>query len=403
MPKRSKCVVLILDGAAGWPCEELGGLTSLEAAHTPHLDELTPQGTLGLVRTVPLELEPSSAIACMSVLGFEPERYYAGRGPIEALAMGIELHPGQAALRCNLIAVENGIMTSYNAGHIDPGEAGELLQALRPRLESPGIRLYPGVGFRSILTVQDGAEVAATRCIPAHDIADKPVADFLPRGPGAALLVDLMERSKTVLAEHPVNQERRRRGDLPATQIWLFWPGMRADGMPSFESRFGMRAGLTSAVDLLRGLGRQMGLRFLDIRGVTDGDDNDFAGQMNGALAALESLDLVVVHVEAPDEAGHAGDPGAKVRAIECIDRLMVSQFRNRPDLRVLALPDHPTPLAVKTHVAEPVPFLRWGPGCRPNRAARFTEREAEETGVMVEPGWALMGHFMQAGESLWS
>lgn len=399
MTQIRKSVVLILDGAAGWPHEALGGLTTLEAARTPNLDAITPEGILGLVRTVPESMEPSSAIACMSVLGFEPERYYAGRGPIEALAMGIDLKPGQAALRCNLVAVTDGVMKSYNAGHIHPDQASLLLQTLREHLETPRLRLHPGVGFRSILTVDDGADVVATECAPAHDIADKPVAAHLPKGPGSALLVDLMDRSEEILRDHPVNLARVVKGEFPATQVWPFWPGMRAEGMPSFESRFGLRAGITSAVDLLRGLGRQVGLHFLDIPGVTDGDDNDFEGQMRGALAALEDLDMVVVHVEAPDEAGHAGSAEAKVRAVEQIDLLMISQLRERGDVRLLALPDHPTPLALKTHVADPVPYLMWGPGCGTNGASRFTERAAAATGVTVDPGWELMRRFTRCGE----
>jgi 2,3-bisphosphoglycerate-independent phosphoglycerate mutase len=393
---RVKWVVLIVDGAAGWACEALGGKTSLEAAVTPHFDALAAQATVGLAATVPAGMEPSSAIACMSVLGFDPSLYYAGRGPIEAMALGIDLAPGQAALRCNLVTVDDGSMRSYAAGHISSKESHELVEALEDALGSDGVRFYPGVGFRHILVVDQGEDLVKTSCTPPHDIADKPVADHLPKGPGAPLLLDLMERSKAVLAEHPVNRARIADGRLPATQVWLFWPGLQAVRMPSFADRYGRRAALTSAVDLLRGLAKQASMETLEIPGVTDGNDNDFAGQMEGAIASLRDYDLVVVHVEAPDEAGHSGDVAAKVEAIEQIDALMVPQVQALAGgVRLLVMPDHPTPLVLRTHVAEPVPFLLWGSGFSANGAAAFTEAEARGTGLLVDPGHELMARFV--------
>jgi 2,3-bisphosphoglycerate-independent phosphoglycerate mutase len=346
---------------------------------------------------VPQGMEPSSAIACMSVLGFDPAAYYAGRGPIEAMALGIDLGPGQAALRCNLVTVVEGSMRSYAAGHISSQESHELIVALEAALGSDGVHFFPGVAFRHILVVDQGGDLVQTSCTPPHDIADKPVAPYLPQGPGAGLLLDLMERSKTVLADHPVNRARVARGQLPATQVLLFWPGLQAKRMPSFADVYGRRAALTSAVDLLRGLAKQAAIEVLELPRVTDGNDNDFEGQMAGALAALSERDVVIVHVEAPDEAGHSGDVAGKVEALEFIDALMVPQVEALGgDVRLLVMPDHPTPLVLRTHVAEPVPFLLWGPGFEPNGAAAFTEAEAAGTGLLVDPGHGLMARFVE-------
>jgi len=407
----------------------------LEAARTPNLDRLAREGTVGLADNVPEGMEASSAVACMSVMGFDPAVYYAGRGPIEATAMGIELEPGQVAMRCNLVTVLDGRLVSYSAGNITSEESARLIASLRERLGEVGgggpgrdrLNLYPGVGFRHILTVREGADLLATSFTPPHDITGRPVAGSEPVGPGAGLANDLMEWSKGVLAGHPVNEDRVARGLLPATQIWLFWPGMKPAGMPSFaESYGGRRAALTSSVDLLRGLALQTGVDCLVIPGVTDGGDNDYEAQMAGALEALDDHDVVFVHVEAPDEASHAGDIAGKLRALERIDALMIPQAiamgerpggasagpgRDRspapaeapggaPDdgsggLRLLVMSDHPTPVELKTHVAEPVPFVMWGPGFAANGAEAFSESEARATGFAVAPGHLLMSVFL--------
>jgi 2,3-bisphosphoglycerate-independent phosphoglycerate mutase len=415
-----KYVVLIIDGASGWPVGALGGRTSLEAARLPNLDRLARQGALGVVENVPPGMEPSSAIACMSVMGFDPAAYYAGRGPIEAMAMGVELEPGQVAMRCNFVTVIDGRMASYSAGNISSGEAAELVEALRKGLRDlldERMELRAGVSFRNILTVREGAALLETSFTPPHDIADKPVTPALPVGPAADLVLELMERSKLVLAGHPVNEARVERGQSPATQIWLFWPGMKPADVPSFAERYGGRsAALTTGVDLLRGLALQTGVDVLHLPGVTDAGDNDYSGQMAGALAALSDHDVVFVHVEAPDEAGHAGDVAGKVRALEQVDALMVPQLLALADkgargggavgpgvgesggIRLLVLADHPTPVEIKTHVAEVVPFLMWGPGFAANGAKAYTEAEARATGFAVAPGHKLMGIFLGNG-----
>jgi 2,3-bisphosphoglycerate-independent phosphoglycerate mutase len=399
-------VVLIMDGASGLAVEELDGRTSLEAAATPNLDRLAREGAVGLAHTVPEGLEPSSAVACMSVLGFDPTAFYAGRGPIEAMAMGIDLEPGQVAMRCNFVTVLDGTMVSYSAGNITAPEAAELLAAIDTELGNGRLQFHPGVGFRSVLTVREGSELLETTFTAPHDITDRPVAGAGPVGPGSGLIAGLMERSKAILADHPVNKARVRRGLPPATQIWLFWPGTRPGQMPTFLEAYGKRAALTSAVDLLRGLAVQTGVDFLDIPGVTDESDNDYYVQMEAAIASLDRYALVFVHVEAPDDASHAGNVPGKVKAIEHIDALMVGQVLSRADaggadsvgeVSLLVLPDHPTPLALKTHVADPVPFVLWGPGFAANGAARFTEAEARATGFAVAPGHLLIRRFLAA------
>jgi 2,3-bisphosphoglycerate-independent phosphoglycerate mutase len=426
-----KYVVLIIDGASGWPVASLGGRTSLEAARIPNLDRLAREGTVGVADNVPKGMEASSAVACMSVMGFDPTVYYAGRGPIEATAMGIKLEPGQVAMRCNLVTAMDGRLVSYSAGGISSVEAAELIAALREAFADERLELYAGVGFRHILTVREGADLLATSFTPAHDVSDRAVDDFGPAGPGAALVRDLTERSKSVLAEHPVNKARIARGQLPATQVWLFWPGVEPESVPSFRAANGGRsAALTSAVDLLRGLAVQTGVDLVVIPGVTDGDDNDYEAQMLGALSALEDHDVVFVHVEAPDEASHAGDVEGKVRAIEQVDALMVPQVMRMAagaavdgggaargegagggaapgrggsaagGVSLLVLPDHPTPVDIKTHVAEPVPFVMWGPGFAANGAQAFTEKEARATGFAVAPGHLLLSMFLGGGSA---
>lgn len=399
-----KYVVLIIDGASGWPTAACGGRTSLEAAFTPNLDRLAREGCVGMAANVPEGMEASSAIACMSVMGFDPGKYYAGRGPIEAAAMGIDLEPGQVAMRCNLVTIADGIMASYSAGNIPSAEAAELVAALQGGLGDARYGFYPGVSFRHICTVRDGEALLETTFTPPHDISGRSIDGSLPRGPGAAIALDLMERSKAVLEGHPVNERRLARGRPAATQIWLFWPGARSAEMPAFAELYGgRRAALTSPVDLLKGLAVQTGMDFLQIPCVTDGPDNDYEGQMRVALAALADHDLVFVHVESPDEAGHQGDAAAKVDAIEKVDALMVPQVTDAATaggaagdgLRLLVLPDHPTPLEIKTHVAEPVPFLMWGPGCAANGARAYTEEEARATGYAVAPGHTLMSMFL--------
>jgi len=388
-----------MDGASGLPLPGREGKTSLELAHTPNLDAMVPEGILGLVRTVPPGMEPSSACACMSVLGYDPKVFYRGRVAIEARSMGITIDDGEVVFRCNLVAVRDGKMWSYSSGYISTDEAQALITALNESLGSDEVQFFPGVRYRHLLKLKGHEDTLLAKCTPPHDIPDKPIADFLPRGSGSEPLRDLMARSEAVLREHPVNIERKARGDIPATTIWLFWGSGQLPDMPVFKQIYSLNAAMTSGVDLLRGLARMVGMDVLDIPGVTDGLDNDYAAQAIGALKALEEHDLVVIHIEAPDEAAHDASINDKVEAIQRIDREVVGRLRSRgEDLRLLIMPDHPTPIPVRTHTADPVPFLLWGPGFTPNGARGFTETEAKKIGFFIEEGYKIMGKLVREG-----
>lgn len=388
-----KYYILIVDGASGLPLAERDGKTCLELAHIPNLDAMAQEGVVGLARTVPEGMEPSSACACMSVLGYDPKLYYRGRSAIEARSLGIPINEGEVVFRCNLVAVRDGKMWSYSSGYISTSEAQALITSLEESLGNDNVHFYPGVSYRHICKIKGREETLLATCTPPHDISGKPIAEFLPHGSGSELLRELMAASEPVLREHPVNLSRKARGDIPATMIWLFWGSGQIPDMPPFKETYGLTAAMSSGVDLLRGLARMMGMQVLDIPGVTDGLDNDYAAQVRGTLETLKNCDLVVTHVEAPDEAGHAGSTDDKIEAIQRIDRDMVSQLRSRQldNLRVLIMPDHPTPIPVRTHTPDPVPFLLWGAGFEANGAKGFTEAEAKSTGIYIEDGYTLI------------
>ncbi|MEE8599183.1 MAG: cofactor-independent phosphoglycerate mutase [Dehalococcoidales bacterium] len=388
---------MIIDGAAGLPLTERGGKTCLELADTPNLDAMAQEGSVGLVRTVPEGIEASSACACMSVLGYDPKVYYRGRAGIEARSMGIPIDSGDVVFRCNLVATRDGRMWDYSSGHISTDEAQALIAALEESLGSDKVHFYPGVSYRHICKLKGREDTLLAICTPPHDISGKPIDGFMPRGQGSDLLRDLMTWSEVVLQEHPVNVERRERGDIPATMIWLFWGSGKVPDMPAFNQVYGVDGAMTSGVDLLRGLAQMVGMDVLDIPGVTDGLDNDYAAQAVGALEVLKQHDLVVIHIEAPDEAAHDGSVEDKVEAIQRVDREVISRLRSwQPDgLRVLVMPDHPTPIKTQTHSPEPVPFLLWGGGFAANGAKRFTESEAENTGLFIDQGYNIMGRLI--------
>ncbi len=388
-----KYCVLIIDGASGLPLPERGGKTCLELAHTPYLDAMAKEGTLGLVRNVPPGMEASSACACLSILGYDPEVYYRGRAAIEARSMGIPVDDGEVVFRCNLVAIKNGEMWDYSSGHISTGEAQRLIIALNESLGNDQVHFYPGVSYRHICKLRGEEDTLLAICVPPHDISGKPVSEFLPGGPGSNILRDLMARSEAVLRDHPVNIERRSRGDIPTTTIWLFWGSGQAPDMPAFKQVYGFDAAMTSGVDLLRGLARMVGMEVLDIAGVTDSLDNDYAAQATGALEALKEHDLVIIHIEASDEAAHTGAVDDKIEAIQRVDNEVVARLRSwqADGLRVLILPDHPTPIKLQTHTADPVPFMLWGAGFTANGAQRFTEAEAKSTGLFIDEGYKIV------------
>ena len=393
-----KYCVLIMDGAAGWPLAAHGGKTCLELARTPNLDAMAEAGIVGLVRTVPTGMEASSACACMSVLGYDPQVYYRGRSAIEAHGMGVPVDEGEVVFRCNLVGVRDGTMWSYSSGHISTSEGQHLVATLNDRLGSDNVHFCPGVGYRHLCKIKGREDTLLARCTPPHDIPDKAISGFLPEGPGSDLLRELMARSELVLRDHPVNAERRARGDIPATMIWLFWSSGKIPAMPAFREVYGLDAAVISGVDIVKGLAQMTGLAVLDVPGVTGDMNNDYVSQAVGTLEALQQYDMVVVHVEATDEAAHAGLIKDKIEGIQQADEQIVNRLRSWDEeaLRVLILPDHATPVETKTHVGDAVPFVLWGPGFKPGGAKRFTEAEAKGTGVLVEQGHNIMRRLME-------
>ena len=381
-----KYCVLILDGASGLPLPERWDKTCLELAHTPNLDAMAREGTMGLARTVPVGMVPSSTYACAWILGYDPKVYYLGRAGIEARNMGIPVDEGEVVFRCNLVSTRDGKMWDYSTGHISSEEAKQLIKAVNNSLGDEDVHFYPGVSYRNILKLKGHEEALLAHCTPPHDIPDKPIAGFMPTGRGSDLLRDLMEHSREVLRENPVNIERIARGEAPATMVWLFWGTGRVPEMPPFRRVYGLDAAMTSGVDLLRGLARMMSMELLDIPGVTDSKENDYTAQAVGALKALEERDLAVIHVEATDEAGHDGAIDDKIEAIQRVDKEIASRLRSwRPgELRVLVMPDHATPIEIRTHTDDLVPFMLWGPGFTANGGKRFTEPEAGKTGLFI-------------------
>ncbi len=359
-----KYLILIGDGMGDRPMAEHGGKTVLELAATPHMDRLAREGELGLAQTIPPSCEPGSDTANMSLLGFDPARYHTGRAPIEAAAMGIELGAGQAAFRCNLVNLvldgDQVVMGDYCSGHIDTESATRLVNDLQARLGRPGVVFRPGVSFRHVLTWQDAPLKAPT--VPPHDRSGQGVADVLAR-PGHEAISELVRGSWSVLENHPVNKERVEKGLTPANSIWLWGQGTRP-AFPTIPESYGLSGVVVSAVDLIKGLGRLCGREVWDVPGATGWLDSNFAGKVAATLTGLARHDFAFLHVEAPDEAGHSGKLANKLQAIELFDREVVGPvlagMAGMGPHRVLLACDHHTPLSIKTHSREPIPYVIW-------------------------------------------
>jgi len=392
--------MLVGDGMADLPIAELGNRTPLEYASTPNMDRVAGLGRVGLVRTVPDGLPPGSDVANLALMGYDPARYYSGRAPIEAASLGVRLGPGEVAFRCNLVTLAGGLMKDYSAGHIDTADARALVLELAAALGTPKCRFTPGVSYRHLL-VLTGIDDRALAATPPHDITGKPWADYLPKGPGAERLVELMDKAREVLARSIVTAARRAAGKSPATDIWLWGQG-RAVALPTLKERYRLSGSVISAVDLVRGLGVLAGLTVRQVSGATGYLGTNYAGKMAAAAEALAAEDFVYVHVEAPDETSHEGSVQKKVQAIEEFDRHIVGEAlrlsRELPGLRLLVAPDHATPISIKTHHAMPVPYAAAGPGIVPTGAAAYSERAAKGTDILTGP--ALFDAFVRTGFS---
>jgi 2,3-bisphosphoglycerate-independent phosphoglycerate mutase len=394
-----KYIILVGDGMGDYPIAELGGKTPLEAAKTPYMDELARQGELGCARTIPPGKEPGSDIANLAIMGYDPERYHTGRAPLEAAALGVDLAPQEVAFRCNLVTLRHQdsglIMEDYAAGHITSNEAKELIAALEAALGRDGRRFYPGVSYRHLLVWTAGD--AAWRTYPPHDWTGQEVGHLM--GGEAQPLWDLIRASWPVLADQPVNRSRLAAGQKPATSIWLWGQG-RPPRMPTLKERFGLTGAVISAVDLIRGIGKYAGLKPILVPGATGFLDTNYAGKVAAALTALQEMDLVFVHVEAPDEAGHSGELQLKLQAIQDFDAQVVGPLREGldqlGDYRLLLLCDHLTPLSLRTHTAEPVPFILFDSRTPGDRPRPYSEAAAKNAGLLLDQGADLLPRLLE-------
>ncbi|PIQ83471.1 MAG: cofactor-independent phosphoglycerate mutase [Candidatus Omnitrophica bacterium CG11_big_fil_rev_8_21_14_0_20_63_9] len=394
-----KYIILLPDGVADVPINELGNKTPLEVAKHPNMDWVAREGVTGWNHTIPSGFPPGSDVGCMSVFGYDPRKYHTGRAPLEAAAQGIALKPGQVAFRCNTLTVEHGVMVDHSADHITTEESKQLIEAISGRLGKDAARYYPGVSYRHLMVI-DGAEYAKTQCTPPHDILGKRIDEYLPKGPGAELLRRHMEQSVGILKDHAVSKQRSQQGKRAATMTW-FWGQGTAVQFPPFAQAYKKKAACISAVDIVRGIARLAGMEILQVPGITGYFDTNYENKADYALKALdEGFDLVVVHVESTDEAGHMGDPKKKVQAIEDVDRRLLGRLldglrkRNEP-FAVLITPDHPTSCALRTHIADPVPFALYATGTSKGGAPSYNEPSIKASAKRFEEGYQLMSFFL--------
>jgi len=394
-----KYAVILPDGASDEPVPGLGGRTPLEAARIPHMDSVARSGRLGRSVTIPAGFTPGTDVGTLTLMGYDPHVYYSGRAPMEATARGLATAPDQLVFRCNFVHLAEGRMRDFTAGHIAQADAEELIAALNATA-FPGERcaFHSGVSYRNLLLLADAAGMDL-ELAPPHDIADQPVDRHQPKGQGRERVQAIMARAREVVAAHPVNQRRRAKGEAWATDIWLWGQGVQVP-LPSLRERFGLRGALITAVDILRGIGVGMGLDLIHVPGATGYIDTDYEAKGRAAVQALDDYDLVVVHVEAPDESAHQGMAAEKVKALERIDQAvagpLLEALRARGDYRILVAPDHATLMRNKAHDALPPPFCYAGSGVGPGSGRPFTEAEAEATGVLVDPGHTLFEAFIR-------
>ncbi|HEX8202338.1 MAG TPA: cofactor-independent phosphoglycerate mutase [Isosphaeraceae bacterium] len=402
-----KFAIVIPDGAADEPQETLGGKTPLQAARTPAMDRIAREGILGRSRNVPDRFVPASDVATLSLFGYDPVRYYTGRAPLEAAALGIVLGPGDWAVRCNLMTIDDGRMADFTAGHISNEDGRQLIAALQEALGRPEIEFHAGVSYRNLMIYRgrpDGPPFdASTLTTPPHDVPDQPAADHLPRGQGAELLLDLMVQGARIVQEHPVGRARQQAGRRPANAIWLWGQG-RAPSLPPFAQLHGLKGAILSAVDLVRGVGVLAGWDRVDVPGATGYLDTDYAAKGRYAAQALADHDIVCVHVEAPDEASHEGRADAKVEALERIDRDIVEPLRRALEgydaWRILVSPDHATLLRTRAHDRAPVPWAMAGTGLS-GSGHPYDEQSARAAGgPSLDEGWRLMESFLAVGRT---
>ena len=396
-----KYAILVPDGMADYPHESLGNRTPLEVAHTPNMDAVASAGILGQVATIPPGMAPASDVANMSILGYDHVKYYTGRGPLEAANLGVNLAEDDVAFRCNLITAGEDLMLDYSAGHISSKEAEVLIEFLNWKLRNSEYRFYHGVSYRHLFVIKDNCRsLDKIKCTPPHDILNQKLSKFLPRGRNSEVLVDLMNASREILPDHEINKVRLDLKENPANMIWFWGQGKKAN-MPTYFERFQKTGAVISAVDLIKGLGRILGLDVINVPGATGYYDTDYLAKADYAINALRSKDFVFVHMEATDEAGHNGEAREKIAAIEKFDSHIVGSFlkhfqQTRDDFRILVLPDHATPLSVRTHVSDPVCFVLSGKGVEHNGFSQMSEKLSKDSKVKFSTGVELVEFFFK-------
>ena len=399
-----KYIILLGDGMADYPIKELGDKTPLKVAKKEAMDAIACGGTLGMVKTIPQGISPGSDIANLSILGYDPKRYYTGRAVYEAASSGVKLGSNDVAFRCNLVTLSEGdretIMEDYSAGHITTDEARKIINELDQKLGNDEIRFYPGVSYRHLVVWKDGKEEMETT--PPHDISGKDAASYLPRGEGVEKILQLMDEARKILNDNPVNRERVAASKSPANSIWLWGQG-KPISLQSFKEKYGLTGSVISAVDLIKGIGVTLGLSPIKVPGATGYLDTNYLGKADYALKELEKKDFVFLHVEAPDEAAHTGDIDNKIAAIEDFDAKVVKTvlegMRQFEEYKIMVLPDHRTPIVKKTHTSEAVPFAFCSSTSLMKGSKQqvdFSEESAERSGLFIENGFDLMDFFIK-------
>lgn len=399
-----KYAILLGDGMADWPIAELDGKTPLEVAKIPNMTEIAKAGTVGIVKTIPRGMKAASDVANLAVLGYDPKIYYTGRGPLEAANIGVPLHEGEVAFRCNLITANNDMLADYSAGHIHDKEATTLINYLNEKLGSEYIKFYPGKSYRHLVVIKTRSQAEAqalvkTTCIPPHDITGKPISKNLPKGKAETQIIELMQAGRQLLEKHDINKVRVDLGENPANMIWLWGQGTDPN-MPTFKGMYGLSGSVISAVDLVNGIGKLIGLEIINVPGATGYYDTNYQGKGEYAVKSLQDKDFIFVHVESPDEAGHNGEMREKIKAIENFDKFVVGPvwqyLKKTKDFRIMVLPDHATPIEVRTHVPDPVPFAMAGKGIEKNGFDGFNEKNAALSQVKFKSGPALTSAFIK-------
>jgi len=394
-----KYIVIVPDGVADYPIDVLGGKTPLEIAETPFMDSLAKKGILGRVKTIPRGFSPSSDVANLSLLGYDPAIYYTGRGPLEAANLGVNLEERDLAFRCNFVTTAGGKLHDYSAGHITDKEAKILIEHINKSLGTDNIEFFFGTSYRNLMVVRGGLDLGLEKVkyFAPHDIMGKEILKHLPRNKNSKILLDLMERSKDILKSHEINKVRVDLGENPANMIWLWGCGGKPT-MPFFESEYGIKGAVVSAVDLIKGIGRIVGLKVLDVQGANGYYDTNYLGKAQAAIEALEVCDFVFIHIEATDEAGHNQDLRMKMACLERIDKLIVGTVLDKlqdKEYRIMVTPDHPTPIKLRTHTDEPVPFLISGSGIEKDDFSSYSEKEAQNSSLYFDKGVDLLKYFL--------